>query len=427
MRRVVGYLFDLSRSQTAVSTYTLFAGNLVDAILAFVFTVLIFRLLATSEFGIFSAINNFIVVTYSLLDLGVSSSLINFISYHRYHHQPDKARQYLYTGVLLRFGVALLVSLVVVIGSKPLGSNLFLVSSPTPVVLAGGAILLLSLLDVLYYSLQAYQRFSASALTAVSFSAMRLALFGLLVLSGNILSLVSALAITALAPLLGVVLAGRTLQIPLKFALPDRKILKSVFHFGGWMGLVRVFSTLTGRLDVQMMLLLAGPAVTGTYSVAARLAAFYSVVITSLTAVLAPRFASGQPLSQLKPLVAKASLFLVGLLAAMTVGIIIARPFILILFGVKAVDSILPFQYLTAAFIPFMASTLATTIIIYNLKRPQVLAILTATQLAIVAVGSAIFIPRLGSIGPAAALAIANSLVLLVSSIYIWRSWHRLF
>jgi len=425
MRKFLPALYRLGLSRTARNTYVLFAGNVLDAFFGFLFIVLIVRngLLSTSDFGIFSAIANFVIVIYSLLDIGIGGTLINFISY--YHSRGDEAtaHKYFQAGLFLRSGASLLISLVVMLFSWLIGPRLFLTQELQPVILAGVAILTLSLIDVFVYSFQAYQKFLSAALASLTFTSVRLIFLVVFMALGRTLSLTSAMAMIALAPLLGIVLSAYHFRSFFSFRLPEKSIIKPLLSFSGWMGVTRVFSSITGRLDVQQMLLLAGPLATGSYSVAARIASFYSIIIGSFTAVLAPKFAAGNSLSQLKSFVTKAMLAILGLMAAMVLGIIIAKPFILLLFGQKAIASVLPFQALTAAFMPFVASTLATTIIIYNLKKPKVLGLLTILQLACVFTGNMLFIPRFGSIGPAITLGITNTLVLIISSAYVLSKW----
>lgn len=425
MKSHIKNLFRLGLSNTAKNTYILFTGNVLDAFFGFLFIVLIVRngLLSTADFGIFSAISNFVIVVYSLLDIGIGGTLINFISYHHSRGDEVQAKKYFQAGLFLRSGASLTISLVIMLFSWFIGPRLFLTTQLQPVLLASLAILTLSLIDVFVYSFQAYQKFLSAALASLTFTSVRLILLVLFISLGRTLSLTSAMAMIALAPILGILLSAYHFRSFFHFSLPEKPVIKSLLSFSGWMGVTRVFSSLAGRLDVQQMLLLAGPVATGSYSVAARIATFYSIIIGSFTAVLAPKFAAGKSLPQLKPFILKSLLAIFGLIMAMAFGIVIAKPFILLLFGQKSIASVLPFQALTAAFMPFVASTLATTIIIYNLKKPKVLGLLTILQLACVFTGNLLFIPRFGSIGPAITLGITNSLVLLISTFYVLRSW----
>src|SRR3989344_4908287 len=137
MKHLVNSLKGLAISKTARSTYVLFMGNTLDSFMAFLFTVLVFRTLTTADFGVFSALNNFVIIAYSLLDIGIGGSLINFISYYRSHNQPALARKYFQTGIFLRGVTSLIVGLVVIALSGFIGPKFFLTSQVSAVATAG--------------------------------------------------------------------------------------------------------------------------------------------------------------------------------------------------------------------------------------------------------------------------------------------------
>jgi O-antigen/teichoic acid export membrane protein len=423
MKKLVSSLWNLGLSKTAKNTYILFSGNLIDAVMSFVFSVLVFKTLTTADFGIFSAINNFVIVCYSLLDIGISGSLINFISYYRGRGQDELAKKYFQTGIFLRGTAALIVSILVISFSWIIAPKFFLTTQTTAIVIAGLAIFVMSFLDLFYYSFQAYQKFFYSAITSSLYTCLRVLFVLSLSLLSPTMSITTIMIILTLAPLVGIGFALYNLKSQFSFAIPDFKILKKLVSFGGWLGVTRVFASITGRMDVQMVLLLMTPSDAGIYSVAARIASFYSVVVTSFTSVLAPKLAAGTNLSELKPFVVKSSLVVIGLIAAMGLGVVIAKPFIILLFGIKAAGSVVPFQALTLAFMPFVASIVATTIIVYNLKKPKILGLMSILQFVLVVVGNLIFIPKFGSLGPAVTLGITNLVVLIISGVCVWRYW----
>lgn len=409
-------------SKTARNTYTLFLGNTLDAFLAFLFTVLTFRLLSTSDFGIFSAINNFIVLAFSILDIGIGSGVINFISFH-HTLNPEKSREYFKAGLILRATLASVISLVLIGFSWIISPRFFLTQEVPSVMLAGIAILGLSILDIVTFSLQGYQKFLQSAISSTSFSMIRV-LFILLVISLKIeYSVTLAMFFSAVAPIVGVAIGLNFLKFSFRESHPSLSTYRSLLSFSGWVGINKLASSIAGRVDVQILLLLAGPAITGIYSVASRIASFYAVIITSFSAVVAPKLASGKPLRQLRPLLLKSILAQIGLISIMIFGIFISKPFILLLFGSKAEESITPFQGLTLANIPFIASSLSIIIIIYNLKKPKIIGLLSLFQAAIMIAGNILLIPRLGTLGPIITLGLANTVVLIVTSMVVFSHW----
>ncbi len=402
-------------SSTAKNTYLLFFGNTLDAIFAFIFTTITFRILSTADFGIFSAINNFIVLAFSILDLGIGSGLINYISYHHQQGDNQKAAEYFKAGLLLRLGLAAVVSVLIIVFSWAIAPNLFLTQEYLSVVFAGIAIIGLSVIDIATFSLQAYQKFIKSALTSSTFSLLRVLLIMLVMVSNLSVSITIVILVTALASIMSATIGLNFLRESFKGKNPSIKTYKSIISFSGWIAVNKISSSISGKIDTQLLLLLAGASVTGIYSVAARLASFYAVIITSFSAVLAPKFAGGKSVRELTPFLKKSLLGVAGLVLAMLFGIFISKPFILLLFGPRAVESILPFQLLTVAYIPFVVSSLSITILIYYLKKTSIVGMLSIIQLIVLLLGNFFLIPRFHIYGPILALGISNTIVTIVS------------
>lgn len=412
-------------SSTARNTYVLFTGNTLDAFFAFLFTVFTFRLLSKGDFGIFSAINNTVVLVFSILDIGIGSSVINFISYHKHRGENQKAREYFKAGLLLRAIFSAIASTLIIIFSWIIAPKAFLTHEYSAVMLAGVAIFGLSLLDIITFSLQAYQKFLYSALSSTSFSFSRVALIFLVMTLKLPYSITIAMFITALAPLVGTLMGIKFLKLSLNESRPSSEIYKSLISFGGWVGVNKIASSIAGRLDVQMLLLLAGPVDTGNYSVAARITSFYSVIITSFSSVLAPKLSSGKKPAEIHSFFGKSILAITGLLFCMIIAIFIAKPFILTLFGQKAIDSIVPFQGLTLAMMPFVANSLAITVIIFYLKTPKVVGILAIIQAICVFAGNMLLIPKLKIFGPIVTLGVTHTLIFVISTIIIVKNFNQ--
>jgi len=126
--------------------------------------------------------------------------------------------------------------------------------------------------------------------------------------------LTSAFIVSATAPVTGILLSLHWLRLTIR--QPVRwDIARSLIGFGGWLGLAKVITTVTNRLDIQIVLLYVGTATAGIYSVATRLVNFYPIIITSFVSVIATRLASVTDSGQLRIFVRKiifAQLLLAG-------------------------------------------------------------------------------------------------------------------
>ena len=189
-----------------------------------------------------------------------------------------------------------------------------------------------------------------------------------------------------------------------------------VLKFSGWLGVNRFISGISGRLDIQMLAVLVGATSTGLYSIPARLASFVVVLVSSFSAVLAPRLAAFDDREKEKTYIAKAVLASLAVVVGVVFWIIIAKPFILILFGEKYLEAVPIFQALTASMIPFVLTIPSVTAIIYSMKKPIYIGVFSFFQIAAIFVLNLVFIPQYGVFGPTLTFAITNTIL----AIYTW-------
>lgn len=422
MKHVISQAWTLAASTTAKSTYLLFTGNLADSVFAFLFTIISFRLLTTADFGVFSAINNFFFTAVLVLDLGIGQALLRFIPQAQKSSQPETARLYLFTAVFIRLLVAAVFTALVLFLSGWLSRFGFHTPERLAVVLSGLAIIAFSWLDILNFGLLARRQFLHSTLVAASISFFRFFFVGLVWIIGWKYSVTAAFIVTLAAPVVGIILSTHWLQMQIRWPL-KWSIVRSLVGFGGWLGLAKVITTVTNRLDIQIVLLYVNAATAGVYSVATRLVNFYPIIITSFVSVIATRLAAVDNRQQLLSYVRKIILAQLLLASGMVFGIFVAKPVITLLFGPASVESVPFFRALTMANLPYLFLILPQSLLIYYFKKPKVIGILGLTQLFLVIILNLILVPRVSAMAPPMALGISNTLVLLVSLVIVWQSW----
>jgi O-antigen/teichoic acid export membrane protein len=199
-------------------------------------------------------------------------------------------------------------------------------------------------------------------------------------------------------------------------AKPEKDEYKNLLKFSGWIGINRIISSVSGRLDVTMLAALAGAFATGLYSIPSRLASFIVVLTASFSSVLAPRLASFGDKEIEKKYIFKSLLALFPITVGIIFWIIIAKPFILILFGDKYLESVPVFQALAAAQIPFLFTVPSVTAIIYSMKKTVYIGAFSFFQIAAIFVLNFILIPRYGPIGPTITFGITNTIL----AVYTW-------
>ena len=100
-------LVRLLQSKTARNTYFIFAGNSFAMIFAFVFTVTLARLISLSDFGYFSALLSFLLITSDIADFGIGSSLPRFLP------AMEKELPKLYSFLKTAFVIQLIIALTI--------------------------------------------------------------------------------------------------------------------------------------------------------------------------------------------------------------------------------------------------------------------------------------------------------------------------
>lgn len=415
MKKKLLVLKNLALTKTAKDTYILFSGNILSAFLGFVFTLIVARALSVSDFGIFSAANNLVIIIASVTDVGISSAVINFASKYYHEGKTKKANEYVKAAYLTRFFTVLGISLLVLLFA-PYVAKVFLATNDSQVAV-WVAILSIGIFSWTFfpYVLQTRRKFFKSAIADVSIGIVRVVIVFAMFLAG-LLTVTSTLAAFTISALIATVTAFYLVGVNFLKSKPRKQIYKNLFLFSGWLGVNKVVSSISGRLDVQMLASLAGATATGLYSIPSRLALFVVVLSGSLTSVYSTRFASFSSKDKEKAYLIKTTLSLIPIVLGILLWIMLARPFMLILFGQKYASSVGVFRALTFSMIPFIITVPSATAIIYALKKPIFIGTFAIFQLVATFALNLLFIPKFQSYGPTITFFIVHS----IFAIYTW-------
>lgn len=415
MKRYYERARSLAASATAKDTYILFGGNLLSAFLGFVFTLLVARGLSVSEFGVFSAVVNLVVIVASLSDLGISSGLINFIAKASSQGDIEKVHKYIKASLVIRL-LALSAFVLIIFVFAPFVSNKFLATNDTTMAYWAGGLSLTLLFWLLFPSiLQAQKRFLQSIIVDLSLSGGRVILVLLFFVFGG-LTLGKVFA-SFTASTVFVILAGfMFLGTRFLFVKTEKGNYSKLLRFSGWLGVNKIISSISGRLDVQMLAVMAGATLTGFYSISSRLAMFIVLLTSSFSAVLAPRLASFGNKESEKIYIKKASLAIIPIIFGVFLWIIVAEPFITILFGQKYLPSVPVFKALAASMIPFLITAPAVPAIIYAMKKPVYIGAFSFFQITAMFLINLLLIPKIGAFAPTVAFGVVNTIL----AVYVW-------
>ena len=421
VKRFIDSIFRLALSATAKDTFILFAGNATAAFLGFLFVLFAARFLTVSDFGVFSAVINLVTITSSVADLGLSAGLVNFISEAFSQKKGHLANRYIKSAFIIRFLTVAMFAVIAFATAKIISPRILASESSAAGVWAGILILSFFLWMFFPYVLQAKKNFIGSVSVDLSFMGVRLLALFLLVATGATLYKVFGAFVAGgvASGLVGFWLVGTSF---LREKL-DTAIFKKLMRFSGWMGVSRVISSVSGGLDIQMLAAMLGAMATGLYSIPSRLASFVIVLSGSFSSVLATRLAGFGDKKVEREYILKACLTLVPLILGILAWIVFARPFILILFGAKYLQSVGVLQALLLAVIPFVLTIPSVTAIIYAIKKPKFVGSFAIFQVSLVFISNYFLIPKFGVFGPTITLGIINTILAVYSWVIVFKHY----
>lgn len=406
---------ELAFSATAKDTYILFIGNLGSAFWGFVFTLIVARALPLHEFGIFSAVLNLVIIISSLSDIGVATGAVNFISEHSAKGESEKVLRYIKASFLIRFFVVLLISFAVIIFS-PFISQTLLASGDKNMAIWSAFISIFIFPVMLFpYILQARRKFMESVIYDNSFYLGRL-IFAAFFFATGTLTMTNSFVSFGAGFLICIVLGFIYIGTKFIFSRPGIVEYKNLLKFSGWLAVNRIISSVSGRLDIQMLAAMMGAVATGLYSIPSRLASFIIVLAGSYSAVLATRFASFSDIKKEREYTIKSTVALIPIILLIIFWIIFAEPFVLILFGDKFLPAVPVFKALAASQIPFLLTVPPVTAIIYAMKKTVYIGALSFFQLGGIFFLNYYLIPKYGIYAPTITFAITNTLL----ATYVW-------
>ncbi len=401
-------------SKTAINTYFVFGGNGLSAIFAFIFTVIYVRNLSYEDVGYFSALLSLLLLASDLADMGIGTSMSAFLP--PLEETKSKLLAFLKTSFFFQLTVGLLFSLVIFFFATNLSQLLFHTGTFTFFLqITALGIFMTIMANFCQYALSARQRFITVAFLSSFGGFIRLLLLVVILLISTL-----TLANTIYVHIASVFLLMSVSLLLLKLDFFKEKItrqdLKKLISFSYLLGIARGLTALASRLDVLMIVALRGPADAGIYAIASRVIALYPLLSGSFSTVIAPRLSSSSDKKQLSDFMRKVIIGTLGLIATVVFLIIIAQPFMVILFGEKGEAAVSVFRLLLTSMIFFVASVPAVSLSVYFLKKPHILTINSILQLMVVILGNLTFIPLFGNFGAAYSLIIAYGVTLLLTS-----------
>lgn len=405
-------------SQTARQTGLLFSANFFDAVTAFFLTILLARFLLPEKFGLYSAFNNFILLIAGVLDLGIGAALVRYLPTTQ---SMGLRRLYIRSGGFFIFTIAAVAAVLIMIFSFPISTYLFS-SNLTPAQISWASVGSLLLIAYSYFSqvLQAKQQFPLAAICNFTLSLSRLLSMVLLYLTGH-LSLSNAIIASALGPVIAVVLMLLVSYKNAELGQPEAGLYKKLLRFGRWIAVVNLNAAASSRLDSLLLLNLSNAHTTGIYFAAAKPVAFLPLLTNSFGKVISPKFALRNTRSEIINFTLKTYLGVAVLIFCSLSLMAVSPIFVRLLYGPGYGETISVIRLLLLSVIPYLLAFPLTNVLIYSLKQPHLMTIITTIQTIIIVCGGFLLIPTLHSTGLIISIALSNTWLLCSTLFFVLR------
>lgn len=370
------------------------------AILGFIYTVLMARILSPDQFGVFSALVSLIAITFSLGDLGVGPAIINFLPKHK-----DKTQEIVETGYWFEYLVGF--ATIVFFGMVSFNSHLIIPGSVNQQFFLVGSIsfnyLLIGFSQAIFTANRQFQRFSSSQIIDAVIKIVLVLAF----LRLGRLSISSALVANFISTFFALILTfwNHLWKIKLNF---NQKVFSQLFHYSKWIAISRFFSVFVGRIDIILLNLMASSFQAGIFAAASRVTLIFALLVSSLGTVINPRFSGFVSKSEAKSYILKLFLLVSFLSAFVLLSVGFSDQIILLVFGSRYLASSPLFKYLGLSMIPFLFTVITTGALLYTFNQSKYYAKIVAIQVTLIVLIDFFFIPRIGAHAPVLASFVAN-------------------
>lgn len=384
-------------------------------ILRFVKTAIISRLIGPTGRGVLSLIMLIPTLLVALGSLGFGQAVVFYVAKRGYNIQKVMGT----TLVFLFFCSLLLLAAGWGVLHVPFitGAPDLQIDSYQHLILAAIPLLLMSRIGLQF--LVAKGHVKAFNGIGIADSLIPLIIFAVLYALGRqpllaaVLSWVLGLLIVSLMPYIW---ASKDGAYPPQF---DRSFLYKGLRYGASSHLANVFQIALLRIDFLFVSYMLGPTELGYYAVATAIAELLIVLPESIAIPLIPLLfgASREESNQLTPLVAKATVLLLG--AGSIVVAIVGKPVIGQIFGIPFLPSYIPLLWLLPGII-FLGGFLVLRVDMFSRKMPGMVSIFAASALVINLILTPIFIHISGGIEGAAISSSLSYLALLFLTFWFY-------
>ncbi len=271
------------------------SGMGINMLAGFIVTPYLVSRLGDSGYGLWIVIAS-MTGYFSLLDLGVRSSVGRYVAYHRARGEQDGVNAMLSTSIAILLGVGLLVVLATV-AALPLFPHLFkipaeqLTAANWAIVIVGLNLAITFPLSVFDGTLWGFERFDLMNAIEIPTAIVRAGLTFLLIHGASDISTLAWLT-------LGTTVANETAKMIASFRVnPGLRVARrfvqkaaavKLYGYGIWQFMLSISRQINGAIGPQVIGALLGLAAVTPFSIASRLISYASSFMVAATGVFTP-------------------------------------------------------------------------------------------------------------------------------------------
>ena len=380
----------------------LFGGNAISAVISFVITVYIARLLPVSDFGSYVTVISFVTLFGIFTDFGINTVIIREGA-----KNPEDTHNLIFSAMGLKYLMSLASMLAVIVFAlfTPYSFEVkALIALMSITLLMGGIGSMFSAVFNIYQDMKYISIIQIAERTTFASFALIFLITGLGV-PGVILAIIIAAFVSLM---LSFVLSRRIHYYKLNFRpILDYTLLMPAF----WFGIAGLLGTVWQRVDTIMLSLLTNMTQVGLYTPAVNYVGIGDMAVLALTGAFFPivsRMVHERRVSK-KELSKYLGYFAVAGLVIVAVTYAFGGELMILAFGPKYAESIVFINILIIGFAVNLV-TIPTSLLL-DATNNQKVHVLNATYLTGVNVGlNLILIPAMGALGAAYATTISQSL-----------------
>jgi len=272
------------RTATIKDTGIVFAGNTISSVLGAVFYFLLARVAGPAQFGVFAAVTAVATTAVDLFDVGINAAVINYAS------RIETRSVSLRAAFLRKVWISLIVTLIIILAAPFISG---LLGQPVLTGAIRWAAILVptkALFSFVRAGLQAAKLFFLDAVMDILSSVLRLGLFVVFIFGFSFESVWAAILSWGIGLFLPAAIASK--KIWRMMGKSGNNIIAPGFtSYQSYMTAAFAVSAISGRLDVFFLTRLTSLETVGWYQAAFRLFMPVQQLSSSLSRVLAPRFA----------------------------------------------------------------------------------------------------------------------------------------